>query len=391
MVFSSVVFLFLFLPLVLALYFLTPRAGRNAFLLLASALFYFWGETWLLAVMLGSGALDFACAAWMTRGAGLGSRTPGEPRLTPGGPRSTGQRLALLVSLAGNLTVLGVFKYFDFGVQNWARLVTGLGLDGLAWEPGLKIALPLGISFYTFQSMSYTIDVYRGDVAATRRPVDFLCFVTMFPQLVAGPIVRYRDVAAQLVERRVTLDGFAEGVRRFAVGLGKKVLIANARRRSGRPHLRAARRAAHRARRLARPRLLHAADLLRLLGLLRHGRSGSAACSASDFRRTSTTPTSRAASREFWRRWHISLSSWFRDYLYIPLGGSRRGSGATYRNLLVVFLLCGLWHGAAWNFVVWGLCTASSSSSSGSWVGAGKTGRRGRPPRGSDGCTRSPS
>jgi alginate O-acetyltransferase complex protein AlgI len=353
MVFSSVVFLFLFLPLILALYFLTPRAGRNGFLLLASALFYFWGETWLLAVMLGSAGLDFACAAWMTRN--LRAAEPErEARLTPGGPRSAGQRLALLVSLAGNLTVLGLFKYFDFGIDTWARLVTRLGLDGLAWEPGLEIALPLGISFYTFQSMSYTIDVYRGVVAATRRPVDFLCFVTMFPQLVAGPIVRYRDVAAQLIERRVTLDGFAAGVRRFAVGLGKKVLVANA------VAVPADRVFALPAEQLTAP--------VAWFGLLCYtlqiyfdfsGYSDMAVGLGRmlGFRLPENFdyPYVAKSVREFWRRWHMTLSRWFRDYLYIPLGGSRRGGAATLRNLLLVFLLCGLWHGAAWNFVVWGL------------------------------------
>ncbi|MCZ6726428.1 MAG: membrane-bound O-acyltransferase family protein, partial [Acidobacteria bacterium] len=171
MVFSSVVFLFLFLPLFLALYLLTPRVARNGFLLLASALFYFWGETWLLGVMLGSSLLDFFCGLWMTRAA---RRAGGEAQLVAGEPRSASQRGALALSLLGNLGVLGFFKYFNFGIDNFARLMASLGLEGLVWEPGLEITLPLGISFYTFQSMSYTIDVYRGQVATTRRPLDFL-------------------------------------------------------------------------------------------------------------------------------------------------------------------------------------------------------------------------
>jgi len=351
MVFSSVVFLFLFLPVFLALYFLTPRVARNGFLLLASAVFYFWGEAWLLGVMLGSSVLDFICGALMTRRA---RQTTGEARLAPGGPRSRGQRLALLASLAGNLGVLAVFKYFSFGLETWTRLVERFGLAQLVWEPGLEIALPLGISFYTFQSMSYTIDVYRGRVAATGRPLDFLCFVTMFPQLVAGPIVRYRDVASQLIERAVTLEGFAAGVRRFAIGLGKKILLANA---------------------VAVP-----ADAI--FGLAPAALTAPVAwfgliCYTLqiyfDFSGYSDMaiglgrmlgfklpenfdyPYIARSVREFWRRWHMTLSRWFRDYLYIPLGGGRHGTGKTYRNLLLVFLLCGLWHGAAWNFVLWGL------------------------------------
>ena len=351
MVFSSVVFLFLFLPVVLALYRLTPRRARNAFLLLASGLFYFWGEAWLLGVMLGSSLLDFGCGLWMTRSA---RRAGGEPRLVPGAPRSRGQRAALVLSLAGNLGVLGFFKYFDFGVENWAALMQRLGLEALAWQPGLDIALPLGISFYTFQSMSYTIDVYRGQVAATRRPVDFLCFVTMFPQLVAGPIVRYRDIASQLVERVVTLDGFAAGVRRFAVGLGKKVLVANSVAVPADAIFGLA------------PEQLTAP--VAWFGLLCYtlqiyfdfsGYSdmaiGLGRMLGFKLPENFDYPYIARSVREFWRRWHITLSRWFRDYLYIPLGGGRRGTSRTYRNLLLVFLLCGLWHGAAWNFVLWGL------------------------------------
>lgn len=351
MVFSSVVFLFLFLPLFLALYLATLRPARNAVLLAASALFYFWGEAWLLAVMLGSSLLDYSCAAWMTRGL---AGDDGELQLTSGGRRSTSQRLAVALSLAGNLGVLAFFKYFDFGVESWSQLMTKLGLDALAWQPELEIALPLGISFYTFQSMSYTLDVYRGEVAATRRPIDFLCFVTMFPQLVAGPIVRYRDIAAQLVERQISLDGFASGVRRFAIGLGKKVLVANA---------------------VAVPAdqifALPTSDLTAPVAWFAVGcytlqiyfdfsgysdmAIGLGSMLGFQLPENFNYPYVARSVRDFWRRWHITLSRWFRDYLYLPLGGSRGGQLRTYRNLLLVFLLCGLWHGAAWNFVIWGL------------------------------------
>jgi alginate O-acetyltransferase complex protein AlgI len=351
MVFSSIVFLFLFLPAFLAVYLLTPRRARNAFLLLASALFYFWGETWFLGVMLGSAVLDYVCGAWMTHAV---LAATGVAQLAPGAPRTRSQRLALVCSLVGNLGVLGFFKYFDFGLANWARAMHRLGLEDLVWHPAFKIALPLGISFYTFQSMSYTIDVYRGEVAATRRPLDFLCFVTMVPQLVAGPIVRYRDVAAQLIARRVTVEGFAAGVRRFAVGLGKKVLLANA---------------------VAVPAdaiFGLAIDQLTVpvawFGVLSYtlqiyfdfsGYSdmaiGMGKMLGFEFPENFDYPYTARSVREFWRRWHMTLSNWFRDYLYIPLGGSQHGRAATYRNLLLVFLLCGLWHGAAWNFVAWGL------------------------------------
>ena len=223
------------------------------------------------------------------------------------------------------------------------------------WDrPALNIILPVGISFYTFQSMSYTIDVYRGEVKATRNFLDFACYVTMFPQLVAGPIVRYRDVALQLIDRVVTVPGFASGVRRFVIGLAKKILIANIVARAADDIF-----------------AILPADLtpaLAWLGIICYtlqiyfdfsGYSdmaiGLGRMFGFDFLENFNYPYISQSIQEFWRRWHISLSTWFRDYLYIPLGGSRKGNARTYFNLVTVFFLCGLWHGAAWNFVVWGL------------------------------------
>ncbi len=350
MVFSSTVFLFLFLPAVLLGYFILPARVRNVWLMLNSLIFYFWGENWYIVLMILLIFIDF--------GAGLliaGAHRPGPiVQLAPGGPRSRRQKIGIVLSILANLSLLGFFKYFNFAVENYNRAVGTVGLSGLQWLDPVHVILPLGISFYTFQSMSYTIDVYRGNVKATRRFLDFACFVTMFPQLVAGPIVRYRDVARELIKRTVTLPAFAAGVRRFTVGLGKKILIANV-VAVGADAIFA----------------LPARDLspsLAWLGLICYtlqiyfdfsGYSdmaiGMGLMFGFNFPENFRYPYTSQSIREFWQRWHITLSTWFRDYLYIPLGGSRVSSGRTYFNLVVVFLLCGLWHGAAWNFVVWGL------------------------------------
>ena len=351
MVFSSLVFLFVFLPLVLLVYhalFLPSlrggagasrlRRGSNLALLLFSLLFYAWGEMELVGVMVLSTAIDYGCGRWMGA-AGAGGR---------------GRRAALLLSLLSGLLLLGWFKYFDFGVGNWNLLVQALGLEGLAWAEPMRVALPIGISFYKFQSLSYTIDVYRGRVAPCRSFLDFACYVTMFPQLVAGPIVRYLDIAGQLTRRTLDLAGFHAGVCRFTIGLAKKVLVANV---------------------VALPAdrifALPAAELttgLAWLGVSCYtiqiyfdfsGYSdmaiGLGRMLGFRFPENFLHPYISRSLREFWRRWHISLSTWFRDYLYIPLGGNRRGTARTGANLLIVFFLCGLWHGAQWTFVAWGL------------------------------------
>ncbi|MBE7560727.1 MBOAT family protein [bacterium] len=349
MVFSSTVFLFLYLPAVLFGYFLLPGALRNLWLLLASLFFYFWGENWFVFIMSLSILIDYVAGLMISGGWRPGA--PLEP--LPPGPRTRLQKAGLVLSLVGNLSLLGFFKYFNFAVDNYNAAVTALGLSGLAWTDPMRVILPLGISFYTFQSMSYTIDVYRGKVAATRRFLRFACFVSMFPQLVAGPIVRYRDVAEQLVHRTVSLEGFAAGVRRFIIGLGKKVLIANV-AATGADAVFA----------------LPAPDLtpgLAWLGVACYtlqiyfdfsGYSdmaiGMGLMFGFKFPENFNYPYISHSIREFWQRWHMTLSFWFRDYLYIPLGGSRVPP-RVYFNLVAVFFLCGLWHGAAWNFVVWGL------------------------------------
>jgi alginate O-acetyltransferase complex protein AlgI len=362
MVFSSITFLFLFLPLVLAVVHAIELPGRlgicprlcrqlaNLFLLLSSLLFYAWGETVLIWVMLLTASIDYGCGMAIAGGFRPG---PIEP-LCVGGSRTALQKAAVWASVVSNLALLGFFKYFGFGLENYNRLVAAAGLDALQWHTTLKIALPLGISFYTFQSMSYTIDVYRGHVRATRNPIDFVCYVTLFPQLVAGPIVRYVDVARELVERAVTAADFARGVTRFTLGLGKKVLIANT------------------VASLADRIFSLPADQLHFkeawLGVIAYtlqiyfdfsGYSdmaiGMGRMLGFHFPENFCHPYAARSIQDFWRRWHISLSTWFRDYLYIPLGGSRGTPAQTYRNLLLVFLLCGLWHGAGWTFIAWGL------------------------------------
>jgi alginate O-acetyltransferase complex protein AlgI len=264
------------------------------------------------------------------------------------------EKFGLAFSICSNLAFLGVFKYFNFGVESYNRLVEVMGLSGLMLKDTLKITLPLGISFYTFQSMSYTIDVYRGQIQATRKLIDFACYVTMFPQLVAGPIVRYRDIANQLVSRMITRELFASGVSRFILGLGKKMIIANT--------------LSVVAENIFELPTNKLSCSVAWLGSIAYtiqiyfdfsGYSdmaiGLGRMLGFDFKENFNYPYISKSVQEFWRRWHISLSTWFRDYLYIPLGGSRCSTKRTYFNLIVVFYLCGLWHGASWTFVVWGL------------------------------------
>jgi len=352
MVFSSVIFLFLYLPLVIGIYFILRKNWRNFFLLALSLLFYFWGENWLVLIMVTSTLIDYTCGLAIARALGRGRNGPIE-LLDQGGKRSWKQKLALVVSIMANLSILAFFKYFNFGMDNYNSMMGVLGLSSMQWQSVFKVTLPLGISFYTFQSMSYTIDVYLGNARATRHLLNFACFVTMFPQLVAGPIVRYRDIAKQLVDRVVTRDGFASGVRRFTIGLGKKVLLANT---------------------VAWPAdqifSLPSDQLtfgLAWLGVVCYSLQiyfdfsgysdmaiGLGRMFGFRFLENFLYPYISRSIKEFWRRWHVSLSSWYRDYLYIPLGGGRGRAGRVYFNLVLVFFLCGLWHGAAWNFVIWG-------------------------------------
>lgn len=364
MVFSSVVFLFYFLPIVLGVYFLFSLPsflkkknisipGSNFILLVFSMLFYAWGEKLLLLIMLTSVLIDYLCGLIIAGRLDLRNKKEVEI-LTPGASRSGMQKAAMFSSVVTNLTILGIFKYFNFFIDSYNMAFAAVGLSTWQIDNVLQIALPMGISFYTFQSMSYTIDVYRGKVAATRNLLDFACFVTMFPQLVAGPIVRYSHVAEQLRKRQISIDDFAYGIRRFIIGLGKKVLVAD-----------------YLAIYVDEVFAMPGAELT--TGLAWVGAIGFAAQVYFDFSGYSDMaiglgrmfgfhflenfnyPNISRSLKEYWTRWHISLGSWFRDYLFIPLGGSRCSEGRVYLNLLTVFVLCGLWHGASWTFVAWAL------------------------------------
>lgn len=352
MVFSSPIFLFLFLPIFFLGYYLlfspvklskniktkkTFIIASNIFIFASSLLFYFWGETWLILVMLSSTILDYVC------GLAIGYSSNDKHR-----------KSFMIFSITANMCLLAFFKYFNFGIENFNTVAGFLGGSSWQIQDFTAIALPLGISFYTFQSMSYTIDVYRKEVAPTRNFFDFACYVTMFPQLVAGPIVRYREVAAQVVDRTINRELFTSGCLRFFIGLGKKVLIANT---------------------LAAPAdkifALQTDQLttgLAWLGISCYSLQiyfdfsgysdmaiGLGRMMGFTFTENFNYPYYAKSVQEFWRRWHISLSTWFRDYLYIPLGGSRGNLSRVYFNLLLVFFLCGLWHGASWAFVAWGL------------------------------------
>ena len=330
--FSSLPFLFGFLPLTLALYFAAPPRWRNLVLLLTSLVFYGWGEPIYLGIMVLSILIDY------THGL-LVERYRSRDKLA---------RWFVAESVILNLGLLGFFKYWDFFAENLSRL-PGITL------PALGLPLPIGISFFTFQTMSYTVDVYRQDAPAQRDIVAFGAYVTMFPQLVAGPIVRYREVAAELKERVNTTADFAAGAGRFTVGLAKKVLLANSIGALWDAELAA-----------------QSAGMLTALGgwlgIAAYGFQiyfdfsgysdmaiGMGRMLGFHFPENFARPYTAASVTEFWRRWHISLTTWFREYLYIPLGGSRRGTARTVRNIFIVWLCTGFWHGASWNFILWGL------------------------------------
>lgn len=330
MLFSSLPFLYYFLPLVLAVYFLTPARFRNAVLLLASLIFYAWGEPKYVLLMLAS----------ILSGYGFGLLQE----------RYRGQKGAKLVcglSVAVSLSFLLYFKYADFFLENF-NAATGLGV------PLLRIALPIGISFYTFQIISYTVDVYRGE-PAQKNLIHLAAYVAMFPQLIAGPIVRYSDIAQQLEHRSHSTALAAEGVRRFLIGLGKKILIAN---QLG--ELCSVFRASDEKSVLFY--WLYAVAFALHIYFDFSGYSdmaiGLGKVFGFHFLENFNYPYISASITEFWRRWHISLGTWFRDYVYIPLGGNRVGRARQLLNILVVWMLTGFWHGAAWNFVVWGLMFA---------------------------------
>ena len=334
MLFTSPVFLFLFLPLVLGLYVFLPSKWRNAWLLIASLFFYAWGETFYTLIMLASITANYVFGLlieWQ---------------------RDTAAMRPLMVgAVVVNLLLLIGFKYANFLLRSLNVLLGHLGIAPLYLAP---VHLPIGISFFTFHALSYVIDVYRADARGQKNFVRVALYVTLFPQLIAGPILRFHQVADQFVRRQVSLPLFAAGVRRFLVGFGKKVLIANT---------------------LAVPAdAIFGADSATLssgaawLGIVCYtlqiyfdfsGYSdmaiGLGKMFGFRFPENFNYPYVSRSIKEFWRRWHISLSTWFRDYLYIPLGGNRVSSWRNHLNLVIVFFLCGLWHGASWTFVIWGL------------------------------------
>ena len=331
MVFSSTIFLFLFFPLTLAGYFLLKKEYRNIFLLLASLFFYAWGEPKFIFIMIASIFINYFCGL-------LIAYTKSKHGLII-------NRLVLALTVVLNLSFLFYFKYYDFFISTLNN-ITGLSI------PLKQIILPIGISFFTFQGMSYTLDLYLGKTQLQKNPINIALYISLFPQLIAGPIVRYSDVNQQITGRVCSVDKFVEGVRRFVIGLSKKVIIAN--------------------------QLGYVADQVFSLPANQNSMAtawagvicytfqiyfdfsgysdmaiGLGKMLGFDFLENFNYPYISKNVREFWRRWHISLSSWFRDYVYIPLGGNKKGN--VYVNLLIVFFVTGLWHGASWNFVVWGL------------------------------------
>lgn len=333
LVFSSSFFLFYYLPAVLLLYHITPPKGRNAVLLVFNLIFYGWGEPVYIVIMFLSTAIDYTHGMLVDR-----FKRRGEDRRA---------RLAVASSVIFNLGLLFFFKYWDFAAESLAAV-------GIRILPVLGLSLPIGISFYTFQTMSYTIDIYRGDAKVQRSLVNFGTFVTLFPQLIAGPIIKYKELGDQIDWRQETAEQFASGVQVFVVGLGKKVLLANnlgmlwdAYRSTPAENLTVV---GAWLGVVAFSLQLYfdfsgysdmAVGLGRMLGF--------------EFRKNFDYPYIARSITEFWRRWHISLGSWFREYLYIPLGGNRASPGRLCLNLLLVWGTTGLWHGANWNFLLWGL------------------------------------
>ena len=344
MVFSSLVFIFLFLVGILTVYYIVPKCLKNTVILLGSLLFYAWGEPSYIIVMIISTLIDYLAGLMIWKF---------------GGNKHI-RRICLILSLVMNLSLLAIFKYSGFFAENLNAIAGEKLIDiDKVFFLGIKDlpvnTLPIGISFFTFQSMSYTIDMYRGEIEVQKNPISFAAFVTLFPQLVAGPIVRYSDISAELVHRTINFDKIYEGVVRFITGMGKKVLIANsvgavwdtvlADVRAGTPVSAAA----------------------AWLGMIAYtlqiyfdfsGYSdmaiGLGKMMGFNFPENFNYPYLSKSVAEFWRRWHITLGAWFRSYVYIPLGGNRKGLGRTVLNLAIVWLLTGIWHGADWTFIIWG-------------------------------------
>ena len=338
MLFSSPIFLFGFLPLVLLLYYISPGTVKNGLLLICSLSFYAWGEIAYTGVLIVSIAFNY----FFGRLVGKFSKVSGD---------GTKAFYSLLAGILINILLLSFFKYANFICDNINIVLLEVQITPLNLAP---VHLPLGISFFTFQAISYLVDVYRKEMSSQNNIIDLALYISLFPQLVAGPIVRYRDITSQLTDRTHSMALFTQGVRRFIYGLAKKMLLANPLGEVADAVF-----------------SLSGSDLtmpLAWIGLITYtlqiyfdfsGYSdmaiGLGRMFGFHFPENFNYPYIAKSVREFWRRWHISLSVWFRDYVYIPLGGSRRTSGRVYFNLLIVFILTGIWHGASWNFLIWGL------------------------------------
>ena len=349
MVFSSLVFVFLFLVITLGLYYAVPFRFKNFVILISGLVFYAWGEPKYVVVMIISTLIDY-CAGLL---------------INKFDHSKAIKRICLLVSLVMNLSLLGIFKYSDFifgsindifgsALENpFLDITNNVNAFVFGAKPESYLPLPIGISFFTFQSMSYTIDMYLGKIKVQKNPISFAAFVTLFPQIVAGPIVRYDDVAAELDNRVINLDLIYEGILRFITGVGKKVLIAN-----GIGQL------WNEAFALMGPEMSVLTAWLGIIGYTLQiyfdfsGYSdmaiGLGKMMGFNFPENFDYPYLSKSISEFWRRWHMTLGAWFKSYVYIPMGGNRKGMGRTVFNLAVVWILTGIWHGASWNFVLWG-------------------------------------
>ncbi len=331
MVFSSIVFLYIFLPIMLLLYFIVPSKFKNAIMILASLVFFAWGEIRYIFIMLVLAVMDFVCGKQITKYQNNKKK----------------KVIFLIINVVVNLGILFFFKYADFIITNINNL-TGLSI------PLLNIPLPIGVSFNTFQSLSYIIDVYRGTVKCEKSFYNYLTYTTLFPQIIAGPIVRYETVDEELETKNISMDNFSAGMKRFIIGLGKKVLIANS--------------VGALWNTIEVGNYSELSMLFAWIGIIAFALQiyfdfsgysdmaiGLAQIFGMKFDENFNYPYISKSITEFWRRWHITLSSWFRDYVYIPLGGNRRGLAIQIRNILIVWFLTGAWHGASWNFILWGV------------------------------------
>ena len=331
MVFSSIVFLYIFLPIMLLIYFVVPRKLKNAVMILASLVFFAWGEIRYIFIMLILAVMDFFC------GKGINKNEGNKPK----------QKLYLFIDIGVNLLILFFFKYADFIITNINEILN-------TQIPLLNIPLPIGVSFNTFQSLSYIIDVYRGTVKCEKSFYNYLTYTTLFPQIIAGPIVRYETVDEELETKKISMDNFSKGMRRFIVGLGKKVLIAN--------NVGALWNIIEIGEYSEMSMLLSWISIIAFALQIYFDFSGYSDMAIGlanifgmDFDENFNYPYISKSITEFWRRWHITLGSWFRDYIYIPLGGNKKGFLKQIRNILIVWFLTGAWHGASWNFILWGL------------------------------------